>query len=228
MNKVRILLVDDHPLFRQGVIWMLNNQPDLEIVGEVADGQGAIQQADILLPDLVLCDINLPGMNGLEVTRILKRRHPQSAVIILTLHEDDEQLFHAIRVGASAYAIKDIASQDLISLIRRVGRGEYLINENVLSRPFVASKVLDQFRELATVDEMSDAVFSPLTPREVEILDCVARGNSNKEIARLLSISDQTVKNHITSILRKLAVNDRTQAVIYALRHGWIKLGDDV
>ncbi|HEY8599528.1 MAG TPA: response regulator transcription factor [Thermomicrobiales bacterium] len=228
MNKVRILLVDDHPLFRQGVIWMLNSQPDLEIVGEVADGQGAIQQADILLPDLVLCDINLPGMNGLEVTRILKRRHPQMAVIILTLHEDDEQLFHAIRVGASAYAIKDIAGQDLISLIRRVGRGEYLINENVLSRPFVASKVLDQFRELATLDEASDTVFSPLTPREVEILDCVARGNSNKEIARLLSISDQTVKNHITSILRKLAVNDRTQAVIYALRHGWIKLGDDV
>ncbi len=228
MNKVRILLVDDHPLFRQGVIWMLNSQPDLEIVGEVADGQGAIQQADILLPDIVLCDINLPGMNGLEVTRILKRRHPQMAVIILTLHEDDEQLFHAIRVGASAYAIKDIAGQDLISLIRRVGRGEYLINENVLSRPFVASKVLDQFRELATLDEASDTVFSPLTPREVEILDCVARGNSNKEIARLLSISDQTVKNHITSILRKLAVNDRTQAVIYALRHGWIKLGDDV
>jgi DNA-binding NarL/FixJ family response regulator len=228
MNKVRILLVDDHPLFRQGVTWTLGNQPDLDIIGEVADGQAAIQQADILLPDLVLCDINLPGMNGLEVTRILKRRHPQMAVIILTLHEDDEQLFHAIRVGASAYAIKDIAAQDLISLIRRVGRGEYLINENVLSRPFVASKVLDQFRELATLDEASDTVFSPLTPREVEILDCVARGNSNKEIARLLSISDQTVKNHITSILRKLAVNDRTQAVIYALRHGWIKLGDDV
>lgn len=228
MNKLRILLVDDHPLFRQGVMWMLNSQPDLEIVGEAADSQSAIQQADILLPDLVLCDINLPGMNGLEVTRILKRRHPQMAVIILTLHEDDEQLFHAIRVGASAYAIKDIAGEDLISLIRRVGRGEYLINENVLSRPFVASKVLDQFRELATMDEATDAVFSPLTPREVEILDCVARGNSNKEIARLLSISDQTVKNHITSILRKLAVNDRTQAVIYALRHGWIRLGDDV
>ncbi len=228
MNKVRILLVDDHPLFRQGVTWTLSNQPDLDIIGEVADGQAAIQQADVLLPDIVLCDINLPGMNGLEVTRILKRRHPQMAVIILTLHEDDEQLFHAIRVGASAYAIKDIVAQDLISLIRRVGRGEYLINENVLSRPFVASKVLDQFRELATLDEAADTVFSPLTPREVEILDCVARGNSNKEIARLLSISDQTVKNHITSILRKLAVNDRTQAVIYALRHGWIKLGDDV
>ena len=154
--------------------------------------------------------------------------HGDGVAVLGVLHEDDEQLFHAIRVGASAYAIKDIAAQELISLIRRVGRGEYLINENVLSRPFVASKVLDQFRELASLDEASDTVFSPLTPREVEILDCVARGNSNKEIARLLSISDQTVKNHITSILRKLAVNDRTQAVIYALRHGWIKLGDDV
>jgi DNA-binding NarL/FixJ family response regulator len=114
-----------------------------------------------------------------------------------------------------------------LKLIRKVARGEYLINENVLSRPFVATRVLDQFRELSQIDQASDSVFSPLTPREVEILDCVAQGNSNKEIARILSISDQTVKNHITSILRKLAVNDRTQAVIYALRHGWIKLGDD-
>lgn len=227
MNRLRLLIIDDHPLFRQGVNWTLSRQPDLEVVGEVADGQAAIQQADVLMPDIVLCDINLPGMNGLEVARILKRRHPQLAVIILTLHEDDEQLFRAIRAGASAYANKDIAPQDLISLIRRVGRGEYLINENVLSRPVVASKVLDQFRELATLDEASDTVFSPLTPREIEILDCVARGNSNKQIARLLSISDQTVKNHITSILRKLAVNDRTQAVIYALRHGWIKLAED-
>ena len=111
-------------------------------------------------------------------------------------------------------------------MVRRVGHGEYLINENVLSRPFVASRVLDEFRELSQVDSATESVFSPLTPREVEILDCVARGNSNKEIARLLSISDQTVKNHITSILRKLAVNDRTQAVIYALRHGWIKIAD--
>lgn len=225
--KIRILIVDDHPLFRQGVRYMLEAQHDLEVVGEVGEGQSAIQQTDVLTPDVVLCDINLPGMNGLEVTRILKRRYPSMGVIILTLHEDDEQLFLAIRSGASAYAIKDIGASELISLVRRVGRGEYLINENVLSRPFVAAKVLNQFRELATLDESHDAVFSPLTPREVEILDCVARGNSNKEIARLLSISDQTVKNHITSILRKLAVNDRTQAVIFALRHGWIKLGDN-
>ncbi|MCC6628051.1 MAG: response regulator transcription factor [Chloroflexi bacterium] len=226
MNRTRILLVDDHPLFRQGIRWTLEAHHDMEVVGEVSDGQAAIQQADFLTPDVIVCDINLPGMNGLEVTRILRRRHPQCAIIVLTMHQDDEQLFNSIRVGAAAYATKDISPEELVSMVRRVGHGEYLINENVLSRPFVASRVLDEFRELSQVDSATESVFSPLTPREVEILDCVARGNSNKEIARLLSISDQTVKNHITSILRKLAVNDRTQAVIYALRHGWIKITD--
>ena len=227
MNRIRILLVDDHPLYRQGIRWTLEAENDLEIVGDCSDGQTALQQADVLLPDVVVCDINLPGMNGLEVTRILRRRYPQTAVIVLTMHEDDEQLFNAIRVGAAAYITKGIGPEDLVSIVRRVGRGEYIINENVLSRPFVASRVLDEFRELSQIDQNMGTVFSPLTPREVEILDCVARGNSNKEIARLLSISDQTVKNHMTSILRKLAVNDRTQAVLYALRRGWITLPDE-
>jgi len=227
MSRIQILIVDDHPLFRRGIRWSLENEHDLLVVGEAADGQAAVQQVDQTMPDVVLIDINMPLMSGLEVTRIIKRRHPQMGVIILTMHEDDEQLFHAIRVGAAAYCTKDVDAEELIRLIRRVARGEYLINDNVLSRPFVASRVLDQFRELSQMDQANEGVFSPLTPREVEILDCVAQGNSNKEIARILSISDQTVKNHITSILRKLAVNDRTQAVIYALRHGWIKLAED-
>ena len=226
-NKTQILIVDDHPLYRRGIRWSIENETDLLVVGEASDGPTAIQQIDLLMPDVVLIDINMPQMGGLEATKILKRRHPQTGVIILTMHEDDEQLFHAIRVGASAYSTKDVESEQLIALIRRVARGEYLINENVLSRPFVASRVLDQFRELSQVDEPAEGVFSPLTPREIEILDCVAQGNSNKEIARILKISDQTVKNHITSILRKLAVNDRTQAVIYALRHGWITLDEE-
>lgn len=227
MNKTQILIVDDHPLYRRGIRWSIENESDLLVVGEAGDGPTAIQQIDLLVPDVVLIDINMPQMSGLEATRILKRRHPQTGVIILTMHEDDEQLFHAIRVGASAYSTKDVESEQLISLIRKVARGEYLINENVLSRPFVASRVLDQFRELSQIDEPAEGVFSPLTPREIEILDCVAQGNSNKEIARILKISDQTVKNHITSILRKLAVNNRTQAVIYALRHGWITLDEE-
>jgi DNA-binding NarL/FixJ family response regulator len=227
VNRIQVLIVDDHPLFRRGVRWSLENEPDILVVGEAADGQSALQQADLLVPDVVLVDINMPQLSGLEVARVLKRRHPQCGVVILTMHEDDEQLFHAIRVGAAAYCTKDAEAEEIVKLIRRVARGEYLINENVLNRPFVASRVLDQFRELAQMDQGGDGVFSPLTPREVEILDSVAQGNSNKEIARLLGISDQTVKNHITSILRKLAVNDRTQAVIYALRHGWIKLNEE-
>lgn len=229
MNQSQILIVDDHPLFRRGIRGSIDPETDLVVVGEAADGVSAVQAVDQLSPDIVLLDFNLPQLSGLEVTKMIKRRHPGIAVIILTTLEDDEQLFHAIRVGAAAYATKDIESEDLVRLIRRVARGEYIINENVLSRPFVASRVLDQFRELSSIDTVAESVFSPLTPREIEILDRVAQGNSNKEIARILSISDQTVKNHITSILRKLAVNDRTQAVIYALKHGWIRLeGDDV
>ena len=226
-NAISILIVDDHPLFRRGIHWSLEAELDLSIVGEAETGQQAIQLASQFVPDIMLIDINMPEMSGLEVTRIIKRHHPQMGIIILTMHEDDEQLFHAIRVGAAAYSTKDVDADELAKLIRRVARGEYLINENVLNRPFVASRVLDQFRELPDSLGGADTVFSPLTPREVEILDCVAQGNSNKEIAQILRISDQTVKNHITSILRKLAVNDRTQAVIYALRHGWIRLDDD-
>jgi DNA-binding NarL/FixJ family response regulator len=228
MNRIELVIVDDHPIFRRGIRWSLEHEPDLVVVGEAGDGPSAIQQIEMTSPNVVLIDINMPQMSGLEVTRIVKRRQPQTNVIILTMHEDDEQLFHAIRVGAAAYATKDIEASELICLIRRVARGEYLINDTVLSRPFVAARVLEQFREMSQMGIGSEGVFSPLTPREVEILDCVAQGNSNKEIARILSISDQTVKNHITSILRRLAVNDRTQAVIFALRHGWIKLADEL
>lgn len=223
-NRIQILIADDHPLFRRGIRWSLEHEHDMIVVGEAEDGPSTVQQVDSLSPDVVLVDINMPEMSGIDVTRILKRRHPRLAVVVLTMHEEDEQLFHAIRVGAAAYATKNIEADELVQVIRRVAHGEYIINENVLSRPFVAARVLDQFRELTQMDQAAESVFSPLTPREVEILDCVAQGNSNKEIAKQLGISDQTVKNHITSILRKLAVNDRTQAVIYALRHGWISL----
>jgi RNA polymerase sigma factor (sigma-70 family) len=227
MQRIQVLVVDDHPLFRRGLVWSIEAENDMVVVAEAADGQEAIQLSDNLVPDVMVLDINLPEVNGIEVARIVKRRNPRVAIVIVTMHEDDEQLFNAIRVGAAAYCTKDIEPAQIVNIVRRIARGEYLINENVLSHPFVASRVLDQFRELARIDQNADSVFSPLTPREVEILDCVARGNSNKEIASILGISDQTVKNHITSILRKLQVNDRTQAVIYALRHGWIKLGSE-
>jgi DNA-binding NarL/FixJ family response regulator len=226
-DRSRVLIVDDHPIFRHGVRYTLEASGEFEVVGEAADGQKAIQVAEQLNPDVMLVDINLPGLNGLEVARVVRRRLPQTALIILTVYEDDEQLFNAIKVGAAAYSPKDISPDQLLQITRLVAQGHYLINENVLSRPFVASRVLKQFRELASVEQEGHMVFAPLTGREVEILDCIARGRSNKQIAMDLNISDQTVKNHITAILRKLNVNDRTQAVIYAMRHGWIRVEEN-
>jgi DNA-binding NarL/FixJ family response regulator len=225
-KKIRVLIVDDHPLFRQGIRWSLETEDDMDVVGEAENGQEAIKLADRLLPDVILVDIHLPGMNGLEVARVIKRHHAHMNIVIVSVYEDDEQLFHAMKVGASAYSSKDVLPSDLIQVVRSVARGAYLINEHVLSRPHVARRVLHQFRELASSeDEQSGVLFAPLTSREIEILDCVARGLSNKEIAHELSISSQTVKNHITSILRKLQVNDRTMAVMYAIQKGWIKMG---
>ncbi len=226
VSRTRLLIVDDHPLFRAGVRGGLEGYPDLQVIGEAASAAAALDAADTSLPELVLLDAQLRSDSSLELTKQLKRRHPQILVILMTRTEDDEQLFQAIRSGAAAYISKEIELEDLVRVLRKVALGEYLINESVLSRPHVASRVLHQFQELSVLDESADGVFSPLTPREIEILDYVAQGNSNKEIAFQLGISDQTVKNHITSILRKLAVNDRTQAVIFALRHGWIKLDE--
>lgn len=220
-----ILIVDDHPLFRQGVRGTLEHESGLLVVGEASDGQQAIQLAEDLTPNVVLIDVSLPGLNGLEVARVIKRRQPQVSLILLTVYEDDEQLFNAIRAGASAYLSKDIEPRKLVQIIRLVGQGRYLIDELVFNKPHIATRVLHQFRELAAAEEELGALFSPLTGREIEILDCIAQGMTNKEIAERLFISSQTVKNHVTSILRKLQVNDRTSAVIYALRRGWIRPG---
>jgi DNA-binding NarL/FixJ family response regulator len=225
-QKVRILIVDDHPLFRQGIKWSLEAAPDLEVIGEAENGQEAIKLAERCTPDVVLVDINLPGLNGLEVARVIKRRDPHIGIVVLSVYEDDEQLFQAIKVGAAAYSSKDVHPTELLRLIRGVAAGQYLINDSVLAKPHVANRVLLQFRELAAGDdEQANELFAPLTSREIEILDCIARGLANKEIANELSISSQTVKNHITSILSKLQVNDRTMAVIYAIKRGWIKMG---
>lgn len=228
MESIKVLIIDDHPLFRQGICWSLSAESDIDVVGQAENGTEAIKMTETLNPQVILLDINLPGLNGLEVARVLKRRSPRMGIIVLSIHDDDEQLFNAIKVGAAAYASKEIEPQVLVQMIRAVSQGRYLINDNVLSKPHVASRVLNQFRELANTSTSDDStMFAPLTSREIEILDCIARGLSNKEIASQLSISGQTVKNHITSILSKLQVNDRTMAVIHAIQQGWIKLGYD-
>lgn len=226
MDSIRVLLVDDHPLFRQGLRRILELHEDINVVGEVADGREAIDVADRELPNVTLMDINLPSMNGLQVTREIKARHPDIGIIVLTAYHDEEQLFHAIRSGASAYFPKDVRPELLLSGIREVSRGNYVINEQVLGEPQMAAWLLKQFEDMTVYGEPNEDMFVPLSPREMEILVYITKGYSNKEIAYTLGISRQTVKNHMTSILRKLAVNDRTQAAVYALRHGWIRLQD--
>lgn len=228
MPAIKVLIIDDHALYRRGVRAVLNELDDIEVVGEAEDGEVALTMTDQTFPDVVLVNINLPGSNGLEIARTIKRSNPRIRLVVLSVFEDDEQLFNAIKVGAAAYASKAVPAEELLQIIREVAEGAYLINETVMGKPEVAARVLNQFRELApTSDEPGTHLFAPLTSREIEILDCIARGLSNKEIANQLSISGQTVKNHITSILAKLQVNDRTMAVIYAIQKGWIKMGND-
>ncbi len=227
MHKITVMLVDDHPVFRQGLRRVLEGEGDIEVIAEVDDGQEALLQAKQLIPDVMLLDINLPGMNGLQVARALKNTLLEISIIMLTAYHDDQQVFHAIRAGASAYFPKDVSPRRLIEAVRLVHQGNYVVEDRVLSKPQVGQWLLEQFKQAeAGVDGDLGSLMVPLSPREMEILQQIAQGKSNKEIAYELGISRQTVKNHMTNILRKLAVNDRTQAAIYALRRGWIRLQD--
>jgi len=225
MRKTRILIVDDQPLFRHGVCWALRAEPSFEVVGEAASGRQALHLAHELEPHLILCDVQLPDGSGVDVAHTLKAQLPAAAVVLLADQEDDEQLFAAVSVGAAGFFLKSTDPEPLVDGLRRVARGETLIDEHTIERPLVASRVLREFRQLADQGPEIQPLLVPLSTREIEILDHIARGHSNKRIARALAISEQTVKNHITSILRKLAVNDRTHAVVFALRQGWIRVG---
>ncbi len=227
MEPIRILVVDDHPVFRQGVRDILETETGFKVVGEAADGQVALQLSRDLAPDVVIMDINLPTMNGLQVTRLIKGEQREIKVIMLTGYDNVEQVFHAIRAGASAYCAKDIMPDDLVKTIRTAFDGFYVVDDDVLTESGVASWLKEELAKLAgSLGTDMDDVFMPLSPREMEILKLVTKGLSNKEIAYQLGISHQTVKNHMTSILRKLDVGDRTQAAVYALGRGWVRLED--
>jgi DNA-binding NarL/FixJ family response regulator len=227
MHKITVMLVDDHPVFRQGLRRVLEGEDDLDVIAEVDDGLEALRLAKQMIPNVMLLDINLPSMNGLQVARALKDTLLDINIIMLTAYHDDQQVFHAIRAGASAYFPKDVSPRRLIEAIRLVHQGSYVVEDRVLEKPQVGQWLLEQFEQTG-IDAEGDlsSLLLPLSPREMEILLFIAQGKSNKEIAYKLGISRQTVKNHMTSILRKLAVNDRTQAAIYALRRGWIRLQD--
>ena len=226
-EPTRILIVDDHALFRVGIANILGREPDFDIVAEAEDSRGAFEAAQQNTPDIVLLDLSLPAPGGIETTLRIKRELPSTGIIVLAQSEDEDALFDAIKAGAAAFILKDVGPDDLVTIIRRVSSGEYLINDKVFSKPAVASRVLKEFRELAVYGQEAAPIFAPLSPREVEILDNIAQGMTNKQVAYALSISEQTVKNHMSSILRKLSVNDRTQAVVYAMRQGWIRMPDD-
>ncbi len=206
-ERTKILIVDDHALFRVGIANILERESDFDVVGEADDSRTAIDRALETSPDIILMDLSLPAPGGIETTQRIKRELPST--------------------GITAFILKDVGPDDLVTIIRRVVTGEYLINDKVFAKPAVASRVLKEFRELAVYGQEAAPIFAPLSPREVEILDNIAQGMTNKQVAYALSISEQTVKNHMSSILRKLSVNDRTQAVVYAMRQGWIRMPED-
>lgn len=224
-QQIKVLIVDDHPVFRQGLRDVLETDPNLNIIGEAADGEVALEIVPEINPDVILMDINLPTMNGLQVTRKIKGQFPQIKVIMITGYDDAEQVFHALRAGASAYCPKDITPEALIGIINIVQDGNYVVGEKTMTHDEVLEWVEQKIGRFAgPLISDTEEMFVPLSPREMEILEHVTRGLSNKEIAYKLGISHQTVKNHMTAILRKLRVDDRTQAAVYALRHGWVRL----
>ncbi len=224
METIAVLIVDDHPLFRQGLRDVLSAEDDLEVIGEAEDGERALAKVKALKPDVVIMDVNIPSLNGIQATKRLKSDWTDVAVIILTAYDDDEQIYHAVRAGASAYYPKDVAPDTLIEAIRLVNRGKYVIDQELLDAEEVEAWLEEAIDRFGVV--RGDVQLSPLSPREMEILHTITRGLSNKEIAYTLGISHQTVKNHITSILRKLDVEDRTQAAVFALKRGWVRLQD--
>jgi DNA-binding NarL/FixJ family response regulator len=225
VTTINLLIVDDHPVFRQGLVDVLEIDSALHVVAQAADGDVAMARAMEFNPDVVLMDINLPTVNGLQVTRKLVNQLPSIKVIVITGYDDAEQVFHALRAGAVAYCSKDIPPEDLINIVHAVYEGKYVVDGNVMDYRQIVEWIdqrIGRYAEPAGGD--GDGAFAPLSPREMEILELVTKGSSNKEIAYQLDISHQTVKNHMTAILRKLRVDDRTQAAVYALRHGWVRL----
>jgi DNA-binding NarL/FixJ family response regulator len=222
-RMIRVVLADSSRLTTMGISQVLQKEADIELVGTAADGDEAAAKTLELEPDVLVIEADLPRTSGIKVTQRIRRELPHVGVVVLTAKDEEQTLFEAIRAGAAAYLNKDCDPVELVDAIRKARAGQFIINEKVFNRPAVASKVLAEFRELSVYGPGSSHVFAPLSPREVQILDNIAQGMTNKEVAYALAISEQTVKNHMSSILRKLSVNDRTQAVVYAIRQGWIK-----
>jgi DNA-binding NarL/FixJ family response regulator len=227
MDPIRIVVVDDHPLFRQGVIDTISLEPDLVVAGEATNGEDALDVIRSLGPDVAIVDVNLPGMNGQQVVQHLVNEKSATRIMLLTAYDDAEQKLHAMKVGAAGYCVKDVQPEVLAQNVREIMKGNYVIGSEVFDANQLEIWMKpDSDDEASFYSEFSDTS-EPLSKREMEVLGELTKGMSNKEIATSLGISHQTVKNHVTSILRKLNVDDRTQATLYALKRGWVRLQDD-
>lgn len=213
-RRIRVLVVEDHVLFRKALVHLLQSEPDFELVGEAGNGQEAVQQAAALQPDVILMDLRLPEMDGLEATRRIKAARPDARIVILTASDSPEALFEAIRSGAQGYLLKEVDAETFYRTVRTVAGGEAY-----LPGP-LAAKVLAEF---ARPPAPQDRSAPRLNPREIQILEYVSDGKTNKEIAGALAITENTVKNHLKSILEKLQLGNRVQAATYALREGLIR-----
>lgn len=211
---LRILLVDDHVLFRKGVAALLASQPDIQVVGEASDGLEAIEVARSTFPDVILMDIGMPKCNGLEATRCIKREMPHIQIVMLTVSDDDQHLFEAIKSGAQGYLLKDLEPNQLYKMIESISRGEAPLSGAI------AAKILKEFSQPNQDSTQDLEIIDALTEREINILELVVEGMTNKEIASNLVISENTVKIHLRNILEKLHLQNRIQAAVYAVRQG--------
>jgi len=223
MNKsIKVLLADDHVVVRAGTRQLLERHPDITIIGEASTGQEAVQLATNLGPDVVVMDVRMPGMSGVEATKAIKATHPEMNVLVLTAHDDDEYVFALLQAGANGYLLKTAEAEELVKAIRTVVDGELAL------APMVAGKVVSQFTSGKGLPDVLSSIksdYDGLTEREMDILRLVGKGLTNKEIGRDLFISDRTVQAHLSNIFSKLNVSSRTEAVMYAVRKGWIAAG---
>lgn len=219
MDRIRVLLADDHILMREGTREILEQEEDLEIVAEAGDGEEAVRLVEKTRPDVVLMDIAMPKLNGIEATRQIKQFAPSTTVLILTAYEDDQYVFALLEAGAAGYLLKDVRGRDLVEALRQVYAGESVLH------PVIARKVINRFSRPSAprTEEPDDEL---LTERELEVLGLAAKGMSNREIARELHLSSRTVQAHLSTIFGKMDVGSRTEAVVYALREGWLDLED--
>lgn len=210
-ERISILIVDDHSVVRQGVRAFLEVQPDLSIAGEAESGEQAVQLAQELIPDVVLMDLALPGIDGVEATRQIKRVSPRTQVIVLTSYYEDEHVFPALRAGAISYTLKDLRPAELVEIVRKAAEGESVLH------PRVASRLIQEVRQARRA---VPAPFAELTDRELEVLRLIGEGHANASIAEQLVLSEKTVKGHVSNILSKLHMEDRTQAAVFAWQQG--------